>query len=61
MSKSESKTYDVFISYAHADAETEAGKMMISSIKEQINTALQSVVVIDIVFLDSESLDWGDE
>ena len=53
--------YRVFLSYAHADAQTDAGKMLIASFKEQINAALQSAAGKDLVFLDSEALEWGDE
>ena len=61
MTESESKTYDVFISYAHADAKTKAGKELIAQFKEQINTALEVVAGEDLVFLDSEALEWGEE
>ncbi len=53
--------YRVFISYAHADAQTNASKKLIASLKEQINAALQSEAKEDLVFLDSDALDWGDE
>ena len=53
--------YRVFLSYAHADAQTEAGKNLIASFKEQINAVLQSAAGEDLVFLDSEALDWGNE
>ena len=54
--------YDVFLSYAHADAQSDEQKRIVRSIKETIDQALQSVVEPDsCVFLDSEALKWGDE
>ena len=49
--------YDVFISYAHADAQTDDGKALVKEIKSAIETALGG----RYVFLDSEALKWGDE
>ena len=54
--------YDVFLSYAHADAYTEEQKKIVITIKMAIEEALKSVVGNDsCVFLDSEALKWGDE
>ena len=61
MSSDSEHDYRIFISYAHADAQTDAGKKLIASFKEQINKALQSAAGEDLVFLDSEALEWGDE
>ncbi len=61
MSNDSEHNYRVFISYAHADAQTAVGKELIASFKEQINAALQSAAGEDLVFLDSEALEWGDE
>ena len=61
MNDQESTKYDVFISYAHADAQTDAGKKLIASFKDQINAVLQSAAGDNLVFLDSEALEWGDE
>jgi len=56
------KQYDVFISYAHADAETDAQKQIVRSIKTAIDDALQEVFGREsCAFLDSEALGWGDE
>ena len=54
--------YDVFLSYAHADAYTEEQKKIVVFIKNAIEEALKSVAGNDsCVFLDSEALKWGDE
>ena len=49
--------YDVFISYAHADAQTDEQKALVNEIKSAIEAALGG----HYVFLDSEALVWGDE
>lgn len=63
MSDQESTRYDVFISYAHADADTPERKAVVESIKDSIEEALKSVLPQNrgSVFLDSEALKWGDE
>ena len=61
MNSDSEHNYRVFISYAHADAQTDAGRNLIASFKEQINKALHAVAGKDLVFLDSEALNWGDE
>ena len=54
--------YDVFLSYAHADAYTEEQKKIVVAIKNAIEEAMKSVAGNDsCVFLDSEALKWGDE
>ena len=53
--------YRVFLSYAHADAQTDAGKELIAYFKKKINAALHVVAGKNLVFLDSEALEWGDE
>ena len=56
--------YDVFISYAHADARTEEQKKLVNEIKSSIEQALKTVSANGDdphVFLDSEALGWGDE
>jgi len=56
--------YDVFISYAHADAQTEEQKKLVDEIKSSIEQALKTVSASGNdphVFLDSEALGWGDE
>ena len=56
------RNYDVFFSYAHADAQTEEQKKILGAIKETIEEALGGVAGRDsCVFLDSEALRWGDE
>jgi len=71
MSKS-TPTYDIFISYAHADALTAAGKSQVKEIKQSIEDALQrppkgtktktkNTRRESRVFLDSEALKWGCE
>lgn len=56
------KKYDVFLSYAHADAQTEEQKTLVAAIKEAIEKVLQSVNGKEsFVFLDSEALGWGEE
>ena len=52
--------YDVFLSYAHADAEL-YGKDLIQSIKQEIQNEIQDVSCRHLVFLDSEALELGDE
>jgi hypothetical protein len=44
MPESESKTYDVFISYAHADADTDERKAVVEAIKASIEEALKDVL-----------------
>lgn len=63
MSDPESTKYDVFISYAHADADTQERKAVVEAIKTSIEGALKSVLSHkrESVFLDSEALKWGDE
>ena len=53
--------YDVFISYAHADAKKPEQKALIETIKTRIEEALQSVSAYPFVFLDSEALRMGME
>ena len=56
--------YDVFISYAHADAQTDKQKRFVDEIKSSIEQALKGVTASGMshrVFLDSEALGWGDE
>ena len=53
------KQYDVFISYAHADAAGPAGAEMVRQIKAEIEAALQPVSAHPFAFLDSEALKWG--
>ena len=53
------KQYDVFISYAHADADGAAGAGMVKQIKEEIEAALRPVSPHPFAFLDSEALKWG--
>jgi tetratricopeptide (TPR) repeat protein len=60
MTNQPNNQYRVFLSYAHADAETEAGKELISQFKVQINAALQPVTKRNLVFLESESINWSD-
>ena len=58
------KKYDVFLSYAHADARTEEQKQIVNGIKSSIEHALKTVSAKGEdahVFLDSEALEWGDE
>jgi len=55
------KNYDVFISYAHADAKTPERKKVIETIKARIEEALATASSDSCVFLDSEALKWGDE
>ena len=60
--KMDERRYDVFLSYAHADARTDEQKQIVAAIKESIEQALKSVVGHNsCVFLDSEALKWGDE
>ncbi|MBR6056867.1 MAG: toll/interleukin-1 receptor domain-containing protein, partial [Victivallales bacterium] len=61
MPEPESKTYDVFISYAHADADTPERKAVVEAIKTSIEGALKDVLPQRFVFLDSEALQWGVE
>ena len=61
MKMSEQK-YDVFFSYAHADAQTDEQKKILAVLKETIEQALEGVAGRESrVFLDSEALHWGDE
>ena len=54
--------YDVFLSYAHADAYTLEQKKIVSAIKGAIEEALKGDAgKPPSVFLDSEALKWGDE
>ena len=53
------KQYDVFISYAHADAAGPAGAGMVKQIKDEIEAALRPVSPHPFAFLDSEALKWG--
>ena len=53
------KQYDVFISYAHADAEGPAAAEIVKQIKTEIEAALQPVSSHPFAFLDSEALQWG--
>jgi|GEM_PF-2661533 len=54
--------YDVFFSYAHADAQTDEQKKILAVLKETIEQALEGVAGRESrVFLDSEALRWGDE
>ena len=55
------KQYDVFISYAHADADGAAGAGMVKQIKEEIEAALRPVSPHPFAFLDSEALKWAYE
>jgi len=56
------RKYDVFFSYAHADAQTDEQKKILAVIKGAIEQALKGVAGKDsCVFLDSEALRWGDE
>ena len=58
------KKYDVFLSYAHADAQTEEQTMLVAQIKDSIEKSLKGVAAKgenSYVFLDSEALRWGDE
>ena len=57
------KKYEVFISYAHADAQTHEQKKIVNLIKTAIEKALQKVLRTksSLVFLDSDALTWGDE
>jgi hypothetical protein len=60
MSESESKTYGVFLSYAHKDAE-EYGEHYIMKIKEAIEEAIEDVAGDHSkVFLDTSALKEGD-
>ena len=60
--KMSGQKYDVFFSYAHADAQTDEQQKILSAIKEAIEQALKDVAGKDsCVFLDSEALRWGDE
>ena len=60
MSIDDSKKYDVFLSYAHADAVTEEGRAAIEAIKISIEDALKDISPKSSVFLDSMALEWGD-
>ena len=60
--KMSERNYDVFFSYAHADAQTDEQKKILAVLKEAIEQALEGVAGRDsCVFLDSEALRWGDE
>ena len=61
-------TYDIFISYAHADVLTDKGKELIKTIKQTIEKALQNSGTKPQtdkkepqVFLDNDALKWGSE
>ena len=62
MAKIEDRQYDVFISYAHADAKDPESRKLVERIKKSIEEALKPVLSHHpFVFLDSEALQWGDE
>ena len=59
-STQKNKRYDIFLSYAHADAKL-FGQNFIAQIKREIEQDLYDITCRSLVFLDTDALNYGDE